>query len=594
MIKVSDYIAKRLKEFYNVKNIFMVTGGNSMHLNDSFAHYIPYTCFHNEQAAAMAAEGFSRENNTLAVVNVTSGPGGLNCLNGVFGQWTDSVSVLYISGQVKKETLKSEVNPNLRQSGDQEVDIVSVVSSLTKYSRCVKNPLEIKYHLDRAVYEATHGRKAPVWLDIPVDVQGSYIDENDFFDFEPPRKNKTDLKIDEVVKMLSDAKMPLIVCGHGIRLSNQVENFKKLVEKLNVPVVSTLNGNDIISTDYELHIGRIGTIGQRAGNFALQSADLILFFGTRNNIRQTGYNRENYAKNAKKIFVDIDEAELNKSFIKPDLAINADLKDFIPELLDNLPVMKPLKNWLSHCQRLKEKYSFKNTKEYAQNGEKINPYFFSKVLCENLNDFDTVVAANATATITFFQAGTIRNQRFITNSGDASMGYGLPASVGAFVCKRVNEIKGRVICIEGDGSLMMNLQELQTVKHYNLPIKIFILNNGGYSSCKQTQTNFFNGYLVGANPSSGVSFPDFEQIGNAFGIKSVKIKSGEKLKNGIKEVLALTEPVICEIITDENCTFSPKLSSKKMPDGTIQSPSLENMFPFLSESEISENLNVKE
>lgn len=592
MIKVSDYIAKRLKETYKIKNIFMVTGGNAMHLNDSFGKYIPYTCFHHEQAAAMAAEGYNRECNKLAVVNVTSGPGGLNCLNGVFGQWTDSISVLYISGQVKRATLKeTTADLNLRQLGDQEADIISIVSPITKYAIRVTDPTEIKYHLEKAVYEATSGRKGPVWLDIPIDVQGALINENELIDFTPQQEEKYDLKTDEVIKLIEKSQKPLVICGHGIRLAEQIQNFKKLIERLKIPFVTTLNGNDILPTEHELNIGRIGTIGQRAGNFALQNADLILCLGTRNNIRQVSYNWENFAKNATKIMVDIDKSELNKPLVKPDLAINADLKDFIPKLINSSITINAEKNWLIHCQNLKEKYSFKNTKEYCQKEEKINPYYFVRVLSKSLKAKDTVVATNATATIAYFQSGMIKNnQRFITNSGDASMGYGLPASIGAEISKLINKSAGQVICLEGDGSIMMNIQELQTIKHYSLPIKIFIINNKGYSSCKQTQTNHFNGHFVGAEENSGVSMPDFTKLGNAFEIKSVKLNKPENIEKTIKEVLMEKGSVICEVMTDENCVFTPKLSSKRLTDGTMQSPSLEDMYPFLNDEEMKENI----
>ena len=589
-IKVSDYISVRLKEVYNIKNIFMVTGGHAMHLNDSFGANHNYTCFHHEQAASMAAEGYARENQELAVVNVTTGPGGINCLNGVFGQWTDSVPVLYISGQVKRETsIKSCPELELRQLGDQEADIISIVKPITKYAVTINNPNEVKYHLDKAIYEATTGRKGPVWLDIPMDIQSGFLDEETATPFVPEKEKNYDCKITEVSNHLNKAKRPLIVAGHGIRLSNQIENFLELVEKFNIPVVTTFNGNDCISTEHKLHVGRIGTIGQRAGNFALQNADVVLFLGTRNNIRQTSYNWENYAKNALKIIVDIDENELKKPSIKPDLAINTDLKAFIPELLK---INYSLKNeqWIEYCSNIKEKYSFKNTKEYQQNKEKINPYYFIRKLSENFKNNDSVICANATATICLFQVGKQENNRCIMNSGSASMGYGLPTAIGNFIYKKDNNINSQTICIEGDGSIMMNLQELQTIKNYNLPIKIFIINNGGYSSCTQTQTNFFNGHFVGCSKNTGVGLPDFTEIGKAFGIKSIKLENPEEIEETIKTILDEKEPIICEVLTEENYSFTPKLASRKLENGQIKTPSLEDMYPHLSEEELSKNM----
>lgn len=590
MIKVSDYISIKLKEVYNIKNIFMVTGGHAMHLNDSFGAHNSYTCFHHEQAAAMAAEGYARENQELAVVNVTTGPGGINCLNGVFGQWTDSVPVLYISGQVKRETsIKSCPELNLRQLGDQEADIISIVKPITKYAVTINNPQDVKYHLDKAIYEATTGRKGPVWLDIPMDIQASFIDEETVLTFAPEKEKKYDCKIAEVLNYLEKAKRPLIVAGHGIRLSNQIDNFIKLVEDFNIPVVTTFNGNDCISTEHKFHVGRIGTIGQRAGNFALQNADVVLFLGTRNNIRQTSYNWKDYAKNAFKIIVDIDENEIKKPSIIPDLAINADLKEFIPELLKRNCSFKK-EEWLNYCVNIKEKYSFKNTKEYQQTGEKINPYYFIRKLSENLKGNDSVICANATATICLFQAGVQENQRFIMNSGSASMGYGLPTAIGNAIYKRDNNLNSQTICLEGDGSIMMNLQELQTIKNYNLPIKLFIINNGGYSSCKQTQTNFFNGHFVGCSKNTGVGLPYFTEIGKAFCLKSIKLDNPDKIEETINTVLSEKQAVICEVITQEDYTFSPKLASRKLENGQIKTPSLEDMFPHLPEEELTNNM----
>ncbi len=588
-IKVSDYIASRLKNIYDIKNVFMVSGGGAMHLNDSFGKYIPYICNHNEQACAIAAEGYAKASSKLAVVNVTTGPGGVNCLNGVFGQWTDSVPVLYISGQVKRATtLASCPDLNLRQLGDQEADIISVVKPLTKYAVMVKNPLEIKYHLDRAVYEATTGRKGPVWLDIPIDVQAAVIEEQELIDFDiscKPPSTKEDCKITEVLNRLSLAKTPLIVAGHGIRLSGMKHTFLDILKNLNIPVVTTFNGFDLLNEDTPQYIGRIGTIGQRAGNFALQNADLVLFLGTRNNIRQISYNWENFARNAYKIVVDIDKAELEKPLVKPDMAIHADLADFLPLLKEALTsIDKP--EWLTFCRDLKERYSFSNTKEYSQTGDKINVYYFVRRLTELMSENDVCVTANGTAIIASVQTAMVKNnQRIFSNSGDASMGYDLPAAIGACVANN----KKNTICIAGDGSLMMNLQELQTLKHHNLPVKIFILNNDGYSSIKQTQTNFFEGRNTGAGTNSGVSMPDFVKVGSAFDIKSIRLESPNEIDNTIKDVLSTKGPVLCDVIVNPDYIFTPKLSSRKLEDGTMISPSLEDMYPFLPRDEYEKN-----
>ncbi len=588
-IKLSDYIAKRLSEVYGVTNLFMVSGGGAMHLNDSFGKYILYICNHNEQACAIAAEGYARVNQELAVVNVTTGPGGLNCLNGVFGEWTDSVPVLYISGQVKfPTTIASCPQIPLRQLGDQEADIISVVKPLTKYAKMVTEPNEIKYHLDRAIFEATSGRKGPVWLDIPINVQAALIDENELKEFVPPQKPVYDLKISQVVDKLKSAKRPLLIAGHGIRLAGMTDVFRELLEKLDVPFVTTFNGFDIISSEHKNFVGRIGTIGQRCGNFALQNADLVLCLGTRNNIRQASYNFENFAKNAYKISVDIDKAELDKPTVVPDLKIHADLSEFLPQLLNNAGKLDNLSpEWLPFCKKLQDKYSFKNTQEYQQNGEQINVYSFVRRVTELMKENDICVMANATATICTFQTAEIKeNQRFFSNSGDASMGYDLPAAIGACLASG----KRNTVCFAGDGSIMMNLQELQTIKHHNLPIKIFLLNNDGYISIKQTQNNFFEGRNTGAGTNSGVTVPDFVKVANAFDIEAFRIINPEDIDFAINKMLSEDKPMLCEVMVNPNYIFTPKLSSRKLEDGTMISPSLEDMYPFLDRQEFLSNI----
>ncbi len=589
-IKLSDYIAKRLKEHYNVDHFFMVSGGGAMHLNDSLGRYIQYTANHHEQGCAIAAEGYARVNQELAVVNVTTGPGGLNCINGVFGQWTDSVPVLYISGQVKySTTIDSCKDIPLRQLGDQEVDIISCVKPLTKYAVTVFDPNEIKYHIDRAIYEATTGRFGPVWLNIPMNVQSAMIEENDLIEFTPENKDQIyKMPMDEVISKLQNAKRPLIVAGHGIRLSKQIENFKKLVEKLNIPVVTTFNGMDLIEEENVHFVGRIGTVGQRSGNFALQNADVLLELGTRNNIRQVSYNWENFGKKAYKIVVDIDKAELEKPLVKPDLAINADLKVFIPELLSKINYSFNNKTWLDYCTNIKEKYSFEKEKYYKQQeNELINPYYFTRKVSENLKENDIFVMGNGSGCVCPFQVAKVgKNQRFILNSGDASMGYDLPAAIGAYIAGNGR----RTICFTGDGSVMMNIQELETIAYNKLPIKIFVINNSGYSSIRQTQRNFFNGHMTGSGDDSGVGMPDFCKLAEGFGLKHSRISNPKTLEVDIKNVLATEGAILCEVMVEKEYAFLPKLSAKKLADGTMISPSLEDMYPFLDRKEYEGNI----
>lgn len=594
MIKLSDYIAKELVK-HGVRHVFMVSGGGSMHLNDSLGKHekLEYVCNHHEQACAIAAEGYARVSGQMAVINVTTGPGGINALNGVFGQWTDSVPALYISGQVKYETtLDSVPGSNLRQLGDQEVDIIAVVKPITKYAEMVKDPKDIKRILHKAIRLATTGRAGPTWIDIPINIQGAIIDEDTLIADEDITEESysADLEnqITQIVQDLKTAKRPVIVAGNGVRVSQTTEIFEKLLGKLSIPFVTTFNGADISTTDDPLNMGRIGTVGQRAGNFTLQNADLILFLGTRNNVRQVSYNWEMFARNAKKIVVDIDKAELSKPTLKIDIAVHADLKNFIP-LLDSKIADEVIskQDWVKWCQVRKDKYNPAKNPEYKKSLGAINPYNFIQILTNVAKEGDIMVAGNGTACVALFQAGIVKkNQRVFWNSGNASMGYDLPAAIGA--CFANN--KKDVICIAGDGSIMMNLQELQTVKHYNLPIKIFVLNNAGYSSIRQTQRNFFGEKLVACSPDSGVSVPNFAKIAAAFELPSLKIENSDNLEEKIKEALNTKGPLICEIMLDHDYIFQPKLSSEKLPDGRMISKPLEDMYPFLDREEFESNM----
>ena len=586
LLKVSDYIAQRLKQVHGVEQVFMVSGGGAMHLNDSLGQALPYMANHHEQACAIAAEGYARVNQRLAVVNVTTGPGGINALNGVFGQWTDSVPVLYLSGQVKfSTTMAACPEIPLRQLGDQEVDILAVVKPITKYAAMVSEPESIRYHLDKAIYEATHGRFGPVWLDIPLNVQGALINPEALPAFTPPEANTAPLPMDAVLERLLQAKRPLIVAGHGIRLSKQEATFAALLETLQIPVVKTFNGMDLLSEDHPLFAGRIGTIGQRSGNFALQNADVLLCLGTRNNIRQASYNYENYAKNAFKIVVDIDAAELQKPTVIPELPIHADLADFLPALLAAMPA-RTASEWVAWCQGCKARFAHANTPEYQQgDASLLNPYHFIRTLSEATPENALWVMANGSACVCSFQTAQVKaGQRFLLNSGNASMGYDLPAAIGAAL-----EAKGRpVICVSGDGSLMMNLQELETLRHHQLPIKLFIIQNGGYASIKNTQRNFFQGRMTASSASSGVSVPDFVKVAQAFGLPACRIQGAEDLRERLLDVIASEGPMVCEVVVDSEYSFSPKLSARQLPDGSMVSPSLEDMAPFLDRAEFEQ------
>jgi acetolactate synthase-1/2/3 large subunit len=598
MIKVSDFIAKYLKD-NGVEHVFMVTGGGAMHLNDSLGRELKYICNHHEQACAIAAEGYARTANRLAVVNVTTGPGGLNALNGVMGQWTDSVPVLYLSGQVKFETTIHscpEVK-GLRQLGDQEVDIIKIVSPITKFAHMVTDANDIKYYLQKAIYESTSGRPGPTWLDIPMNIQGALVNESELREFEVPKiaeavKTNLSSQIKLVAEKLRTAKRPVILAGQGIRISGAINELHTLLNNCDIPVVTTFNGIDLIDDDHKNYIGRFGTLGNRAGNFTVQNADVLITIGTRNNIRQVSYNWEFFAREAYKIIVDIDEAELLKPTVKPDLAVCSDAKAFIVELTDELKasISGQHQEWLNWAKERKAKYS-SVLPEYHQAKDGVHPYVFMELLGKQLPENSICVTADGTACVAPFQAMPIKNNaRIFWNSGCASMGFDLPAAIGACVANNFKD----VICLAGDGSLQMNIQELQTVIHHQMPIKIIYLNNDGYVSIKQTQDGFFGGHRVGSDPKSGVSFPNILKLGDAYGFKTCQISSHQNLAKEIDTVLSFNGPIICEVILTNDYKFFPKVSSKKLDDGRMISAPLEDLAPFLDREEFRSNLFIKE
>lgn len=527
-------------------------------------------------------------------MNVTSGPGGTNTLTGVLGQWTDSVPVLYISGQIRLETsIHAQPGIALRQLGDQEVDITRVVAPLTKFAATLRDPKQAGALLDKAVHLATSGRPGPVWLDIPLDMQGALVDEAELAAYDPsadPVASDGPEKVEAALELLLEARRPVLVAGHGIRLAGAQKDFLGLAGRLGVPVLGTFNGADLIASEHPLYVGRIGTIGGRAGNFALQNSDLVLFIGTRNNIRQISYNWRALARAAKKIVVDIDSAELKKHTLVPDLPVLMDAGAFI-RALDakaagrGLPDWSPWRAW---CAERKRKYPLVPARPQPS-ADRMDPYVFVDLLCRALKEGAVVVGGDGTASVAPFQAALIKaGQRYIWNSGCASMGYDLPAAIGASFASG----RGQVVCLAGDGSIMMNLQELETIAFQRLPIKIFLLKNNGYISIRQTQTAYFESRFMGVDPASGVGFPDFGKLAQAFGLESVVLAGSAGAEAKIAAVLAAPGPVLCQVLLEGDYAFEPKLSSVRLPDGRMISKPLEDLSPLLDRAEFKSNMII--
>ena len=612
-IRVADYIAKRCVGA-GARHVFLVTGGGAMHLNDAFGRCkeLEPICFHHEQGAAIAAESYFRLTNRLAVLNVTTGPGGINALNGVYGAYVDSLGMLVVSGQVKRETFLRNYPVPLRQLGDQEVDIVSMVRPIVKYATVLQDPGKVREVMDKAIFLATNGRPGPVWVDVPVDVQGALINESELVSFDvsdrqafakdPDVTANTVLELQgldhkdiigeiaQILEKLCASKRPVIFAGSGIRISGMYEGFLALVDKLRIPVVTGWNAHDALANESEYYAGRPGTVGDRPGNFAVQNADFILVLGCRLNIRQVSYNWTSFGSKAWKAMVDVDEAELLKPTLDIDLKVHASLQRFIPEFLKLLGSYKPILahgEYLQWCRERVVRYPVVQA-EYRKKKGLINPYYFMESLFRELGPDDVVVTGNGSACVISFQASNIKQgQRLYTNSGNASMGYDLPAALGASIALG----KKKVICLAGDGSIMMNLQELQTMVGYQLPVKVIVLNNNGYHSIRQTQSAYFSDNMIGVGPEDGLTLPNFKAIGQAFGISSDVASSIEDWEGSeIQRLMSNGESALIEVLLDTEQSFAPKLASRKLADGTMVSPSLEDMAPFLSREELQENI----
>ncbi len=607
-IRLADYVADFLVN-HGIHDCFMVTGGGAMHLNDALGHKEGLRCLfnHHEQACAIAAESYARVNNTMAALCVTTGPGGTNAITGVLGAWLDSVPMFVISGQVRYDTTARYMQKftdglPLRAVGDQEYDITKSVNPMCKYAVMIEDPLDIRYCLEKAYNLALSGRRGPVWIDIPVNFQGCMIETDELRAYDPNEDMAakpapvTDDIIFDVINKIKASERPVLYAGSGIRLSGGYEAFREAADKLGIPIATCWDSIDAIENENPLYVGRGGIMGDRAGNFAVQNADLILAVGNRLSIRQVGYNYQTWAREAHVIMVDADPAELKKTTIHVETPICADAKDFFEKMNKALsdepaPVFCD-EDWLKTCADWKQRYPVTQKRHFEEKGKTANVYAFINYLSGSLPDGNLTVVSNGSACVVGSHNYIIKKDaRFLINSAVASMGYGLPAAIGACVAADKRE----TICIEGDGSIMMNLQELQTIITNRLPIKIFLINNEGYHSIRQTQNNLFGEHTkVGIGPESGdLSFPDFKKLAEAFGYKYLSAKSNAEMKTAVDEALKNIGAVFCEIFVSTDQNFEPKSATKRLPDGTLVSPPLEDLAPFLPREELLKNMIIK-
>ena len=636
-IRVSDYIAKRVVEL-GIERAFSVTGGGAMFLNDALGHRegLKVLYNHHEQASAIAAESYARINDKMALLCVTTGPGGTNAITGVVGAWLDSIPMLILSGQVRYDCTARSTGLGIRALGDQEFDICKSIECMTKYSEMVIEPMRIRYCLEKAVYLATSGRPGPTWLDIPLNVQSAFVEEDELIGFDIENfenggngykenspymdkeldknfnkdilpKNLDKELIRKIIEKIRNSKRPVLNAGNGIRIGNAHKEFMELVEKLGIPVVVGWNSEDCLYDEHPLYAGRPGNFGDRAGNFAVQNSDLVLSIGSRLSLRQVGFNYKGWAREAFTIVNDIDKEELKKPTLHIDIPVHADCKVFIKDLLEELNDIEGSlwsngeglkgKTWIETVKYWKEKYPVCRPEFLENDNTKLaNVYAFIKYISEQARENQITVVGNGSACVVGGHSYIIKKgQRFISNSAIASMGYDLPAAIGAYIankdCERYDE---ELILVTGDGSIQMNLQELQTIVHHKMNIKIFLINNGGYHSIRQTQSKFFSDkVMVGIGEDSGdLSFPDMEKLAFAYGYPYVSAKTNSELKEAVEKAYAIEGPVIMEAFVTKEQNFEPKSSGKQLADGRMVSPPLEDLVPFLSDEEMDENMII--
>lgn len=586
-IRVADYIASRLLEF-GAKNVFLLSGGMMMHLTDALGHIngLNYICSHHEQASAMAADGYARRSGTLGVCYATSGPGATNILTGLVGAWQESTPVLFLTGQVKSsQTIHASGIPDLRQFGTFEVDIVPIVKSVTKYAQLVLDPSTVRYHLEKALHFATTGRPGPVLLDLPLDVQGALIEPDELVGY-TPEETQLETKvssIDTVISLLNASRRPLILAGYGVRCAKAVQQLQQLAEKFNIPVATTQLGKDVMFYDHPLFVGHPGPKGDRAGNFAVQTADLILSIGCSLHSQTTGWENDLFAPDAVKIQVELDPAVLAREQVHVNHKIQMGCLEFINVMLAQSRSDSDLATWRACCQSWKQRYPvYLEAHEHHTNG--INFYHFAEALSKVLRQDGCVVADAGSSFYVMGQALRLKKgQRFISSGSMGAMGFGLPTANGVAVADPV----GTTVCVTGDGSLMTNVHELATLRQNNLNVKLFVINNDGYVSMRNTQRDFCGGHYVGADRSSGVFIPTMESLAKTYELPFVRCTTADDLEAVVDKVLAMDGPVMCEVVAMRDQKIIPTVASVKLADGRMQSCQIHNMSPLLSDEVIA-------
>ena len=601
MTKLSDYVLQFVAD-QGVKHVFLVTGGGAMHLNASLAQNrsLEAICNSHEQASAMAAENYAKVVNDIGVAMVTTGPGGTNAITGLAGAWLDSTPMLFLSGQVKRpdRMFAADGTPlGMRQLGVQEVDIISIVTPLTKYAVTILDPTTIRYHLEKAVYLARFGRPGPVWIDIPLDVQATPIDVATLAGFDPaelpPAFDASVLptKVAETIAALNRAERPLIFLGNGVRLARAEEEFRQLFAHLGIPIVATWCAADIVSSEDPLFVGRPGSLAARGANFALQNCDFLLSIGARLDFAITGYAPDKFARGAHKVMVDIDAAEIGKLGGWIHSGICADAGAFLREFLGQIGAVeaKPRSAWIERCTDWKTRYPVVLPEHRKPEGL-VSIFNLAEVISEETTADDLMISGNSGSGIEIylFACPTRTGQRIYHTAGLGAMGCAVPNSIGVCIAGG----RKRTVCVDGDGGFMFNIQELATIRHLNLPIKFFVLNNDGYASIRASQANFFGSALLGCDESTGLTIPDLCSVATAFGLTAARISNQENLREQVRAVLNMPGPVVCDVQVIPDEVRGPRLSSVQLPDGSLVSRPLEDLWPFLSREEFRANMII--